>query len=50
MANFNSAWNEMGTDAASVQTRRAIEYLLRGPEHVSLEDRRNSSTARFQLR
>ncbi len=39
MSVFNSAWNEMGEAAAAEQTRSTIEYLLRGPESIPLEDR-----------
>ncbi|MFC9595411.1 hypothetical protein ACFTUC_37140 [Streptomyces sp. NPDC056944] len=38
-ATFNSAWNEMGDAAAGEATRQTIEYLLRGPDDVPLEDR-----------
>lgn len=39
MSVFNSAWNQMGESAAADQTRAAIEYLLRGPEQLPVEDR-----------
>ena len=38
-ATFNTAWNDMGDAAAGAATRRTIEYLLRGPGDVPLEDR-----------
>ncbi|MFJ5075206.1 hypothetical protein ACIP8Z_11465 [Streptomyces sp. NPDC088553] len=38
-ATFNSAWNGMGDAAAGETTRQTIEYLLRGPDDVPLEDR-----------
>ncbi len=39
MSVFNAAWNAMGTDVAAAYTRNTIEYLLRGPEQIPLEDR-----------
>jgi len=39
MAVFNTAWNEMGADAAAAQVRGSVEYLLRGPTSVPAEDR-----------
>ncbi|TDD11849.1 hypothetical protein E1218_35625 [Kribbella turkmenica] len=36
---FNSAWNDMGTDVAAAYTRNTIDYLLRGPDDIPLEDR-----------
>ena len=39
MSVFNSAWNQMGESAAADQTRAAIEYLLRGPEQLPVEER-----------
>lgn len=38
-ATFNSAWNDMGDAAAGEATRQTIEYLLRGPDELPLEDR-----------
>ncbi|MFG2835425.1 hypothetical protein ACGFZH_34790 [Streptomyces zaomyceticus] len=38
-ATFNTAWNGMGDAAAGKATRETVEYLLRGPEDVPLEDR-----------
>lgn len=39
MSVFNTAWNTIGAEAAAARTRAVIEYLLRGPEHVPVEDR-----------
>lgn len=39
MSVFNIAWNDLGDDAAAARTRGTIEYLLRGPDHIALEDR-----------
>jgi hypothetical protein len=39
MSVFNNAWNELGPERAAERTREVIEYLLRGPESVPLEDR-----------
>lgn len=39
MSVFNFAWNSMGAEAAAEATRGAIEYLLRGPGSIPLEDR-----------
>lgn len=39
MSVFNSAWNEMGSAEAARRTRDAVEYLLRGPDRIPLEDR-----------
>jgi hypothetical protein len=41
MSVFNRAWNDAGDAAASAHLREAIEYLLRGPADVPLEDRLN---------
>lgn len=39
MSVFNRAWNEMGEKDAASRTRASIEYLLRGPDMVPVEDR-----------
>ncbi len=39
MSVFDRAWNEMGDDAAAAHLRNAIDYLLRGPAHIPVEDR-----------
>jgi hypothetical protein len=39
MSVFNRAWNEMGDEPAATHLRAAIEYLLRGPEDIPVEDR-----------
>ncbi len=39
MAIFNKSWNELGDAAAAEKLRGVIEYLLRGPSEVPLEDR-----------
>lgn len=39
MSGFNRAWNEMGAEVAAARTRSAIDYLLRGPEARTIEDR-----------
>ncbi|WP_029433128.1 hypothetical protein [Blastococcus sp. URHD0036] len=39
MSVFNEAWNAMGADKAAARLRTTIEYLLRGPEGMRLEDR-----------
>lgn len=39
MSVFNTAWNEMGAEAGADHVRAAVEYLLRGPDTVPLEDR-----------
>lgn len=39
MSVFNTAWNEMGAEAGAEQVRYVVEYLLRGPASVPLEDR-----------
>lgn len=39
MSVFNDAWNEIGPEPAAAQVRKAIEYLLRGPEATPIEDR-----------
>jgi hypothetical protein len=39
MSVFNKAWNEQGDAAASARLKRVLEYLLRGPAEVSVEDR-----------
>ena len=38
-ATFNSAWNDLGEQAAAENTRKTIEYLLYGPDAIPLEDR-----------
>jgi hypothetical protein len=39
MSVFNSAWNEMGTEAAAERVRETIHYLLYGPARIPREDR-----------
>lgn len=39
MAMFNTAWNNMGTEAAAQRTRDTIEFLLYGPDRLPMEDR-----------
>ena len=39
MSMFNNAWNKLGVDVAADRTRRTIDYLLYGPDHLPLEDR-----------
>ncbi|WP_235778903.1 hypothetical protein [Sinomonas notoginsengisoli] len=39
MSVFNTAWNEMGDEAAATQARKVIDYLLRGEQPAALEDR-----------
>jgi hypothetical protein len=39
MSVFNRAWNEMGDETAARHLRNALEYLLRGPDEVPIEDR-----------
>lgn len=39
MSVFNKAWNDMGDQAAASRLRSVIEYLLRGPDSVVVEDR-----------
>ncbi|WP_284292141.1 hypothetical protein [Luteimicrobium album] len=39
MSVFNRAWNELGDSDAADKLRGVIEYLLRGPRDVPLEDR-----------
>lgn len=39
MSVFNKGWNAMGDEAAADQLRGVIDYLLRGPDDVSPEDR-----------
>lgn len=39
MSVFNNAWNDLGTPAAAERVRDTIEYLLRGPANVPVEDR-----------
>lgn len=39
MSVFNNAWNDLGTPAAAERVRHTIEYLLRGPASVPVEDR-----------
>lgn len=39
MSVFNNAWNDLGKEAAADRVRHTIDYLLRGPESVPVEDR-----------
>ncbi len=39
MSVFNTAWKALGEGKAADDTRAAIEYLLRGPDYIPLEDR-----------
>lgn len=39
MSVFNRAWNEQGDEAAAEQFRDVVDFLLRGPADVPLEDR-----------
>lgn len=39
MSVFNDAWNEMGAEAGTTRVRALIDYLLRGPSAIALEDR-----------
>lgn len=39
MSVFNNAWNDLGTPAAAERVRDTIEYLLRGPANIPIEDR-----------
>lgn len=39
MSVFNTAWNEMGAEAAADQVRRAVDHLLYGPASTPMEDR-----------
>ena len=39
MSVFNDAWNEVGSEPAASEVRQMIEYLLRGPQSVPLEER-----------
>lgn len=39
MSIFNKAWNDEGDEAAAAQLRAVLEYLLRGPAAVPVEDR-----------
>ena len=39
MSGFNRAWKAQGPERAAQLVRRAIEYLLYGPESLRLEDR-----------
>lgn len=39
MSVFNTTWNEIGDVSGAVEVRQMIEYLLRGPDSVALEDR-----------
>ncbi len=39
MSIFNRTWKQLGDDEAAERTRASIEYLLRGPGEVALEDR-----------
>ncbi|WP_392542456.1 hypothetical protein [Oryzobacter telluris] len=39
MSIFNRTWKQLGDDEAAHRTRTSIEYLLRGPGDVALEDR-----------
>jgi hypothetical protein len=36
---FNRAWNKLGAEGAAERTRESIDYLLRGPADIPLEDR-----------
>jgi len=39
MSGFNRAWKTQGPDKGAQKVRESIEYLLRGPESLRLEDR-----------
>jgi hypothetical protein len=39
MSGLNRAWKTQGPDKAAAKVRESIEYLLRGPETLRLEDR-----------
>jgi len=39
MSVFNDAWNEMGSDKGAAHVRDIVDYLLRGPDSIALEDR-----------
>jgi hypothetical protein len=39
MSVFNDAWNETGPEISAAQVREVVDYLLRGPESIALEDR-----------
>ncbi|MDT9591606.1 hypothetical protein RDV89_00910 [Nocardioides zeae] len=39
MSVFNKEWHRLGAQQSAVDVRESIEYLLRGPEHIPLEDR-----------
>ncbi len=39
MSVFNDAWNEMGPETAATEVRQMVDYLLRGPERVPIEER-----------
>ena len=39
MSVFNTAWNDMGPEAAAAKVRASVDYLLYGPTAVPLEDR-----------
>lgn len=39
MSGFNRAWKTQGPDTGAQKVRESIEYLLRGPESLRLEDR-----------
>jgi hypothetical protein len=39
MSGLNRAWKTQGPDKAAAKVRESIEYLLRGPESLRLEDR-----------
>jgi hypothetical protein len=41
MSVFNKAWNEMGNEVAADRLRGVIDYLLRGSDGLSIEDRMN---------
>jgi hypothetical protein len=36
---YSRAWNKLGADEAAERTRESIDYLLRGPDDIPLEDR-----------
>jgi hypothetical protein len=39
MSVFNTAWNQMGPEAAAAQVRSVVDHLLSGPSSSTLEDR-----------
>lgn len=39
MSVFNNAWNDLGPEAAAERVRNTVEYLLRGPASIRIEDR-----------